>query len=98
MVRYARQSDSSKKDCVVLRQPREAVRWHQRALAQVALAGPIELRRLDPRRPGNLEGSSHSGQADGHDLLTDPVAGDDRDLVGRHVLVSPWPAGAFAAT
>src|SRR5438552_4453432 len=97
MVRYARQSDSSKKDCVVLRKPRTAVRWHQRALAQVALAGPIELRRLDPPRPSDLESAPHSVQADGHDLLTDPVAGDDCNLVGRHGLVSPWPAEAFAA-
>src|SRR2546425_2694493 len=84
MVRYARQSDSSKEDCVVLRQPREAVRWHQRAVAQLALAGPIEVGRLDPPRPGDLESAPDSGQADGHDLLTDPVSGDDCNLVGRH--------------
>src|SRR5580704_11663020 len=83
MIGNARMSHGSKKDCVKGTQLLQPVGGHHLSGTKVGLAAPVERMPIDPK-PEKGAGGFNDADSFRHDLLTDTIPGNDRDMEGLH--------------
>ena len=84
MVGHVRRAHGAEEDGVQGSKPFRAIERHERALASVALAAPIEPFHLEPEVADPLSQSLEDLKSCPDDLNPDPVAGNRGDMVGLH--------------
>ena len=83
MIRHAGEANRTQQDRVVVAESSHAVLRHHTACCFVGLAAPVEVAEREPCPELGADGIKNV-QGSGHNLFSNSVTGDDRNLVFFH--------------